>query len=82
MGERFFSKLKKKAYLVSVLCVFDSGKVSGSIKCDLGGFWFLFFSLYIFFPKVGHRDEAAERDHQRKRAINSLPRLRWPRNST
>ena len=31
------------------------------------------FSLYIFFPKVGHRDKAAEWNHRWKRAINWLP---------
>ena len=73
--------LKKKAHLASVLCVFVSDTVSGSIKSDLGDFWFLFFSLYIIFPKVGDRDEAAERNHRRKRDINSLPMIRSPRNS-
>ena len=47
MWEKVFSKLKKiylrfeikkMAYFASVLCVFVSGMVSGSIKSDLGCF--------------------------------------------
>ena len=47
---KIFTKI---SYLALVLCFVVSGMVSGSIKSDLGGFWFLFFSLNIFFPKVG-----------------------------
>ena len=67
-------RLKKKK-LTLLAC---SGTVSGLIKNDLGGFWFLFLPLYIFFHKIGHRDEAAERNHRRKRVINLLPNLRYP----
>ena len=81
MGKIVFLQNFRKLF-ASVLCFFVSGTVCGSIKSDLGGFWFIFFSLFIFFPKVGHRDDAAERNHRRKRAINSLPSLRWPQNST
>ena len=57
MRKTVFSQNSKKylrfkieiAYLASVLCFFVSGTVFGSIKSDLGGFWFLFFSLCILF---------------------------------
>ena len=39
MGKTVFLKI------ASVLCFFVSGTVSGSIKSNLGAFWFLFFSL-------------------------------------
>ena len=67
---------------VGCMCAFVSGTVSGRlIKSDLGGFGFLLLCFYMFFPNVGDRDEAAERNHRKKRAINSLLRLRSPRNS-
>ena len=37
-------------FLLQSCVFFFSGMVSGSIKSDLGGFWFLLFSFYISFP--------------------------------
>lgn len=67
---------------VGCMCAFVSGTVSGRlIESDLGGFGFLLLCFYVFFPNVGDRDGAAERGHRRRGAMDSLLRLRSPRNS-
>ena len=89
MGKMVFLKIQKNiynfklkiAYLASVFCFFVSGTVSGSIKRDLGGFWFLFFSLYIFFTKGWAPRPSCRTDSPKGKGHKVFDRLEIPRRS-
>ena len=56
--------------------------ISGFIKSDLGGFWFLFFSFYQYsFPRLGTKTKPPESSKEKKNRSQGFYRLEIPRRS-